>query len=154
MPRSVAQTETSEPALEGYVGYNLKRAYMTVQEDFRRALGEGGLSTRAFSALSLAVQFPQITQSELARILGIERSGLVSIVDDLERRGFLARAQMPGDRRVQALVPTDAGIKAQAAAAKAVADHEDRLLAALDAEERETLIELLTRIRHAGEGSE
>ena len=154
MPRPLAQTDTPEPELEGYVGYNLKRAYVTLQEDFRRALGEGGLTTRAFSALTLAVQFPQITQSELARILGIERSGLVSIVDDLERRGYLARAQMPGDRRVQALVPTRAGVAAQAEAARAVRAHEDRLLSGLDADERATLIDLLTRIRHAGEGGE
>ena len=154
MPEPRPDTDPPETELEGYVGYNLKRAYMTLQEDFRRTLGDGGLTTRAFSALTLTVQFPQISQSELARTLGIERSGLVSIVDDLERRGYLVRAQVPGDRRVQALVPTREGIAAQARAAEAVRAHEDRLLADLSDEDRATLIELLTRIRHAGEGGE
>ena len=154
MPGPLPDTDPAEPELEGYVGYNLKRAYMTLQEDFRRALGDGGLTTRAFSALTLTVQFPQISQSELARTLGIERSGLVSIVDDLERRGYLVRAQVPGDRRVQALVPTREGIAAQARAAQAVRDHEDRLLADFSDADRATLIGLLTRIRHAGEGEE
>mgnify|MGYP001602657296 CR=1 FL=1 len=72
------------PDLDDLVGYNLKRAYVIVQSDFRAALGRDGLSPRVFSALSLVVQFPNITQSELARMLGIERSGLVAIVDDLK----------------------------------------------------------------------
>lgn len=137
--------ETSE--LEELVGYNLKRAYVILQTDFRRALGEDGFAPRVFSALSLVVQYPNITQSELARMLGIERSGLVAIVDDLEGRGLLKRTFVPGDRRVQALVPTKEGIAAYADARARVRAHEETLLSNLTAEERETLIALLRKIR-------
>lgn len=133
--------------LEGLVGYNLKRAYMIVQSDFRIALGVDGLSTRAFSALSIAVQFPNITQSALSRILGIERSGLVAIVDDLEARGLLLRSRIAGDRRAQALVPTVAGKKSYQAALDTAHKHEKSLLSSLTAAEREVLISLLQKIR-------
>ena len=139
------ETDTSD--LDDLIGYNLKRAYVLVRTDFRDAIGKDGLSARVFSALSLAVKFPNITQSELARMMGIERSGLVAIVDELEERGYLLRAQVPGDRRVQALVPTDAGRRAYAGAIEIVRDHEDRLFSDLTREDKATLLALLKKIR-------
>lgn len=136
--------------LESLVGYALKRAYVTMQADFRATLGEGGLTPRSFAAQSLVVQVPDITQSELARLLGIERSGLVAIIDDLEGRGYLRRTTVPGDRRVQALVPTEAGCAAYDEALTAVRAHEDKLLAGLSGAERDTLMTLLQKIRAAG----
>ncbi len=139
------ETDTSD--LEDLIGYNLKRAYVIVQADFRDALGKDGLSARVFSALSLTVKYPNITQSELARMMGIERSGLVAIVDELEERGYLQRAPVPGDRRVQALVPTDRGRQAYTKAIEIVRVHEERLFEGLTEEERTTLLILLKKIR-------
>ena len=153
MARAAAETQLqplfgdSVSDLEGFIGYNLKRAYVVVSSDFRRALGDDGFAPRQFSALSLIVQFPEITQSELARKLGIERSGLVSIVDDLEGRGFVSRMPVPGDRRVQALTPTKKGCSAYLHARELVRDHEVKLLSDLTRDEVETLIGLLRKIR-------
>lgn len=136
-----------EPQLEGFIGYNLKRAYMILQQDFRRTLGDDGFAPRVFSTLALVVQFPNISQSGLARMLGIERSGLVAIVDELEGRGLLARTNVPGDRRVQALVATEAGVAAHGEAHSAVRAHEDRMLSGLDTAEKQALMEILKKIR-------
>jgi len=144
----VGVSEASD--LEGLVGYNLKRAYLVVQEDFRTALGEGGLSARVFAALTLTVENPNITQSALARMLGIERSGLVAIVDDLEAKGYLKRTAVPGDRRVQALVPTKTGKTAHAEMVRIVQAHEAALFADMTAGEKQTLLELLKKIRSVG----
>ncbi|OSQ63037.1 MarR family transcriptional regulator [Marivita cryptomonadis] len=135
------------PDLEEFIGYNLKRAYVIVQADFRRALGEDGFAPRVFSALSLVVQYPNVTQSGLARMLGIERSGLVAIVDELEGRGLIKRTNVPGDRRVQALVPTAKGKTSYVEARAVVRAHEDRLLSNLSTEEKATLLTLLGKIR-------
>lgn len=156
MPRhaSNALTELEDNAngsdLEDLIGYNLKRAYMIVQADFRDALGEDGLSVRMFSALSLTVRYPHITQSDLAKMLGIERSGLVAIVDALEEQKYLARAAVPGDRRVQALVPTQAGTDAYNQAIAEVKAHEDRLFADISETDKQTLLHLLKKIRRGG----
>ncbi len=148
------EEEPLNGALENFVGYNLKRAYMVIQADFRKIQGSEGLSTRVFSALSLVVEYPQITQSELARMLGIERSGLVAITDELERRNYLTRVPVPGDRRVQALVPTQAGQTAYKDCLALVQAHEDGLLTGLSDKERETLVDLLRKIRASGEGDD
>ena len=146
---SVSDPGEGRSDLEQFIGYNLKRAYVIVRTDFRDNLAEEGLSARVFSALSLTVQFPNITQSALARKMGVERSGLVAIVDDLERRDYLRRAPVPGDRRVQALVPTAAGTAAYERAFRKVVAHEDKLLSGLTQAERETLLTLLQKVRAA-----
>lgn len=146
--RSQTGSEASHGDLDDFVGYNLKRAYVIVSEDFRRALGEDGFAPRVFSAISLIVQFPNITQSELARKLGIERSGLVAIIDELESRGFVQRQAVPGDRRVQALAPTKDGRTAYLHAREVVRTHEERLFADLSPDEIETLTSLLKKIRN------
>ena len=133
--------------IEGFIGYNLKRAYMVMQADFRASLGRDGLAPRVFTALSLAIENPDVTQSELARLLGIERSGLVAIVDDLEARGYLERTAVPGDRRVHALVPTQAGRDAYKQAVEIIRAHENSLLEHFSQDERQTLIALLQKIR-------
>ena len=151
-PQRLQRTEDLDDAvdtsdLEELIGYNLKRAYVIVRTDFRKALGEDGMSARVFSALSLCVRFPNITQSELARMMGIERSGLVAIVDELEARSYLRRVQVPTDRRVQALVPTGAGRAAYRDAIKAVRAHEDALFNEMTDDEKQTLLTLLKKIR-------
>jgi len=133
--------------LEDLVGYNLKRAYVIVSADFRTTLGEEGLAPRVFSALALIMRFPLITQSDLARKLGIERSGLVAIIDDLEARGYVVRQPVPKDRRVQALAPTASGKDAYRQASEAVKAHETQLLSHLTTQETQTLIGLLKKIR-------
>lgn len=145
------ETLCETPDLEEFIGYNLKRAYVIVQADFRRALGEDGFAPRVFSALSLVVQYPNVTQSGLARMLGIERSGLVAIVDELEGRGLLKRTNVPGDRRVQALVPTQKGKTVYAEARATVRAHEEQLLSNLSTDEKTTLMALLAKIRANGE---
>ena len=145
--KAETQGEAVDADLEGFIGYNLKRAYVAVQADFRASLGEDGLGPRDFSALALVTQFPQITQSALARMLGIERSGLVAITDALEKRGYLNRVPVPDDRRVQALVATPAGQGAYAAALAAVRAHEARLFSGLSAAEQRQLLTLLRKFR-------
>lgn len=133
--------------LDGLIGYNLKRAYILVLEDYRRALGEDGFAPPVFSALSVVVQFPDITQSELARRLGIERSGLVAIIDSLQERGLVTRKPVPGDRRVQALIATRKGRTTYADALARVRAHEAAFFGSLSAREREALIAILRKIR-------
>ena len=151
--RNIAKGERqADPdGLEGFIGYNLKRAYVLVHKDFRRALGAGGLSTRAFSALSLVVTYPNISQSGLARMLGIERSGLVALIDDLEGKELLQRVRVPGDRRSYALIATAKGQAEYKAAHAKVVEHERIFFSDMTPDEQATLLSLLAKIRASEE---
>lgn len=133
--------------LDALIGYNLKRAYIIVKDNFNKTLGPNGLAPREFALLSLVVSFPQITQSELARLLGIERSGLVAIVDKLEKTNFLKRVGVPSDRRVQALIATDYGTKTYFTMHELIVSHEERLLADFSNDEKAELMRLLQKIQ-------
>ena len=134
--------------LLGLLGYNLKRSFMLLYTDFRATLDTMGVTQRTFSVLSIIIGNPDISQSDVARALGIERSGTVLIVDALEERGYVARNRVPDDRRTYALRATAQGQQAYKKALAAVRAHEDRIFADLTGSERELLRGLLGRVHH------
>lgn len=151
MAKAEAAPMEDESDIEHLLGYNLKRAYMIVRDDFRRQVEQSVLSPRAFSVLTLIVENCGLTQSEVARQLGIERSGLVAIIDDLQARGLAERRAVPGDRRSQALVATERGGRIHAEILSRVHAHEQALLAPLSAAEQAQLLGLLRKFRAAHE---
>ncbi|MCA8869334.1 MAG: MarR family transcriptional regulator [Rhodobacteraceae bacterium] len=141
-----SERPTGQRDLLGLVGYNMKRAYMRIYQDFSQELLAFDLRQRTFSVLSLVIENPGISQSDIARSLGIERSGTVVIVDELEQRDLIRRSAVKGDKRAYALRVTAAGRKLYALALKKVAAHEERMLENLTAAERVQLNQLLQRI--------
>lgn len=133
--------------LSGFLGYEMKRALAVLQADLTRVLGALGLRAVSFSALSVIVQTPGLTQSALADALQIERSNLVTLIDELAGRNLIMRAPVAGDRRRHALMPTAEGQNLAREASAAVEAHENRLFAGLTAEERHELQRLLTKFR-------
>ncbi len=87
-----------------------------------------------------------MSQQQLATLLGLHPSRLVSLVDDLEGKGLAERTESPDDRRTHALVLTEEGKKTLHEALRLAQKHQDDLCAALDAQEREQLGQLLEKI--------
>lgn len=135
--------------LSGFVGYAMKRALSIVQADLARVLAQFGLRAVSFSALSIIVGQPGLTQTQLADALQIERSNLVTIIDELAGRDLIIRAPVAQDRRRHALMPTEAGKTLAAAAREAVDAHERALFSCLTSREQEELKRLLTKFRQS-----
>jgi len=135
--------------LRQFIGYNMKRAYLTIDADMRPTIATLGLRPATFSALAIIVENPDITQTALGLALSIERSGVVLIVDELEAADLISRNKVEGDRRSYALRPTLAGRKLWNDAQKRVQEHDNRVLALLSPEERTLLRNLLNRIEAA-----
>jgi len=148
----VSDGEIGQADLLGLIGYNMKRAYMLFYQDLKQNLAEFDLRQRTFSVLSLVIENPNISQIEVARTLGIERSGTVVIVDELEERGLVVRERAPGDRRAYALAVTDEGKALYKKAIMRIADHEDRILSDLSPSDRKILMALLRRIHMVDKG--
>jgi DNA-binding MarR family transcriptional regulator len=68
------------------------------------------------------------------------------MLDELEQAGLIERRPHNSDRRVYALHLTARGKKALQAITRVARQHEDMLCAALNASERETLAQLLSRL--------
>ena len=116
-----------------------------------QALKESG-SRRQYAVLAGLEEFGPISQAELSRRLGLDRSDLVAELDALERDGLARRQPDDKDPRRNALHLTHAGAVALQAVHERVAAGQEALLAPLSAEEREQLLGLLQRLLsyHAG----
>ena len=104
------------------------------------------LHPRHFGMLSHLAASEGQSQQALSIALGIHRSAIVALVDDLEDRGLAERRRDPADRRAYTLYLTPRGRKALARMQRVAREHEAELLTALDAPERSQLIGLLQRV--------
>ena len=127
-------------------GYHLRRAQVSVFGAFSRAIAGQNLTPGQFGVLVLIGTNTGLSQSALARAVGIERSTMVAAIDGLEGRGLVERRPSTVDRRSNALVLSPKG-KALISKAKAqVRAHEDATFGMLDPAERDTLKDLLYRV--------
>jgi len=86
------------------------------------------------------------TPGEIAAWLHMSPSGITGRLDALERRGFIRRLPSPDDRRKVIVELTEEGHRAWLDALDDAGAEEDRLLAALDADEQDQLSSLLRRM--------
>jgi DNA-binding MarR family transcriptional regulator len=128
------------------IAFNLSSLGYAVSKGFKEILVPFELHPREFAVLrAVGVEEGQ-TQQALGDRLQIPRSRMVSIVDELEVRGFLERHPNPADRRVREIHLTDAGRTALEQAFEQAVAYERQVSEPLDAVEREQLLDLLERI--------
>jgi DNA-binding MarR family transcriptional regulator len=82
-------------------------------------------------------------QQELATELGVDRTNLVGLLNELEAEGLILRRRAAEDRRRHIVELTPAGEERLAAAEAAIGAAEDEVLGALSDRQREQLFELL-----------
>ena len=132
--------------LSGLIGYQVRRAQVAVFQHFAASFATLELTPGQFGALVLIQANPGLSQSALGAALGVDRSTVVPLIDRLEARGLVVRAQSPKDRRSHALQLSPGGVKLLALAETRVREHEAAIAGRLSATERGTLLELLSRI--------
>jgi len=135
--------------LPGLLGYNLRRAQVSVFQDFARSLEECRLTPGQFGVLVLIDANPGMNQTQLSEALRVDRSTVVTVIDRLEERGVVERAPSPDDRRSYALRLTAAGEVLLSRAKPLVLAHETRLGDGFEASELATLTTLLQRLADA-----
>jgi DNA-binding MarR family transcriptional regulator len=113
---------------------------------FAERLAPLGLHPRHFGILSHLGANEGRSQQALSSALGIHRSAVVALVDDLEHRGLAERRRDPVDRRAYTLHLTPPGRELLAELQHVAEADEAELLTALDSAERSQLISLLQRI--------
>src|SRR5665811_2342596 len=104
-----------------------------------------GMHMRHLMALSYVRDHDGGPQQELAEALCMDANNVVLLLNELEELGFVARRRDPADRRRHIVEITQAGCEALERAEVAQEDIEDDILRGLDAGERATLWNLLTR---------
>jgi len=132
--------------LPDLIGYQLRLAQLAVFRDFERTVGDLGVSPGRVGVLVLVNGNAGITQSRLAEAVGLDRSTLVPVLDDLERRGLVERRR-GADRRTNGLWLTLSGKRLLASVKRRILAHERRMFSGMSDRERDQLVALLTKLR-------
>lgn len=148
-PKRNAPSEADRGMLPELVGYHLRRAQNAVFNHFIDSLTGHGVSPGQFGVLTLIDANEGLSQSALAKTLGIERSTMVAVIDRLEAQGCVERKLSETDRRSYALALTEAGTELLSRARSQVRSHERHINADLSDAEKAMLIDLLDRVARA-----
>lgn len=95
--------------MDEYLGFRLRRIQNRLSKDFTAASAEYNLRHGLLSSLALIVANPGTSQAAISKDVGLDKSAIVSIVDDLEQRGLAERRVSKSDRRRHALYATPKG---------------------------------------------
>jgi DNA-binding MarR family transcriptional regulator len=145
-PKSDADDGIDVTPLTRLIGFHLRDAQIAVFRDFAASMHGLDVSPVIFAVLALIDANRGLKQSALAKAVRLDRSSMVSLLDNLERRKLVERSAVEGDRRSNALALTAAGASLLRTLKRRVASHEQRLAHGLSAAEREKLVELLSRV--------
>lgn len=124
-----------------------KVAFLSINR-FEEALATFGLSSRSYYVLSGIAQdgVPEKrppSQQELARLLTIDPTTIVAIVDELQKAGFVTRVRSATDRRRNELLLTEDGTAALKKANQLADEAETEFFAPLTPAQRVALHESL-----------
>ncbi len=111
------------------------------------AIAHLGLDRRSLRVLFTLAQGPETSQQYLGQQLGIDRTTMVSVVDELEAAGRLVRERSARDRRSYVLQITPAGYTCLAEADLVLQHCEDEFVATLSPAQRSQLLKLLLTLQ-------
>jgi MarR family transcriptional regulator for hemolysin len=137
---------TERPAYNGDLGWHLGVLSGAYQASVVGVLGEFPRGPRGYQTLAAVVHDERSSQLALATHLGIDRTVMTYLIDDLVQAGLVERQLNPADRRQRRIVATARGVAAYTDLERRVRAAEDRLLGALDDGERQALRRLLRRV--------
>jgi len=126
------------PALTRHIGFLLRRAYV-LSSDCAKACIPDDTHLREVAILALLAERQPISQRDLGRLLLVNRSVMVKVLDTMEDKGWVVRARNPRDRRSYALRLTDGGHRALTGRLRDLSNGDDVLTARLTSPERRSL---------------
>lgn len=131
--------------LPGDLAWHLGMILRGHQTLFAQAVEEIPCSVRGYQMLSTVVHHDPANQQALGSHLGIDRTVLTYLIDDLVAAELVDRVPAPTDRRARKIVATPKGIELLQRLEKNVAEAEQSLLAGLEPEETAALAGLLAK---------
>jgi DNA-binding MarR family transcriptional regulator len=143
-PPGIAELDERIPFLLAQLG-----SY--ISDDFQHRLAPIGADPRTYAVLVALASDDGQSQRQLSARLGIHRNAMVTVIDNLERRGLAKRRPHPDDRRAVAVTLTVKARRLLPALDEQGRALEDEISTPLSSHERDTLRHLLQRIA-AGAG--
>jgi MarR family transcriptional regulator, transcriptional regulator for hemolysin len=144
MAQSVEVEAASQPLADNLC-WLLSQASHGLKTEQTAALEDLGLSPRGHMVLHVALT-GEFTQTELARMAGLDKTTMVVTLDELEAAGLAERRPAPHDRRARVIAVTRAGERKVREAHEISSRIQADVLSALEPDQREALLDALCRL--------
>jgi DNA-binding MarR family transcriptional regulator len=141
----MATHPSAEPPVTEFVGQLFFRLWRAAHVRATDVLGSVGLTPALFALLNVIAAREGAIQQELGSALGIDRSTMVSLIDQLESAGLAKRRRSATDRRAREIAITPKGSRLLQRSRRMISETEDEVLTGLTANERSELVTLLRR---------
>ena len=112
-------------------GHLLRRAQQYADDLYKNHVGKDGPTARQFTVLHTVSEEEGLSQTDLVRRTGIDRSTLADMIARLTKKGYLARQRTKDDARANSVKLTAAGRKVLSGASSKVMKAEEEALSML-----------------------
>lgn len=134
-------------ALSDDLGWALGAVFRSYAKAANAVFGDVPGGPRGYQVLKACARSDPRSQLKLASHLGVDRTVMTYLLDDLEGAGLIERHPDPADRRARRIVATTAGRELLGDLGRRLAKAEDHVLAGLDDEgDRQSFRSLLGRV--------
>jgi DNA-binding MarR family transcriptional regulator len=127
------------------LGWLLGQAYFALGSEIGRAFAPLGVSPRGYHVLEAALT-GEYTQTELADMVGLDKTTMVVTIDQLEASGLAERRASELDRRARVIAVTKAGKRKAAEGRATVEAVQADVLETLPVEDRKVFLESLAEL--------
>jgi len=140
--------------LERSPSHLLHRALQVALDIYAEEIGPDAVTQRQYAVLAAVAAHEGLTQTDLVRTTGIDRSTLADLVARMIGKSLLARQRSAADARANTVRLTDQGREALDIAAPRVAAADERILKLLPARKRDAFLDVLKDMSHAADADE
>jgi DNA-binding MarR family transcriptional regulator len=145
-PTDCAAGDEACNGVDGDLGWALGVVFRSYVKATNVALGGVPGGPRGYQVLTTAMAGPPRTQLALAQQLGIDRTVMTYLLDDIERAGLVERRPDPADRRARQVQVTDKGQDLAGELRERLEKAEDHVLGSLGEHDRDKFRSLLRRL--------
>jgi DNA-binding MarR family transcriptional regulator len=132
--------------LTSRLGYLLKHAQLNFSQSGARALEPLNITGRQLAVLVVLDAAEPLSQLDAAKELGVDRTTMVALVDELEDKGLVERRRSPDDRRKNIVELTEHGKNTLAEGERRHQETERAFLAGLTPIEADLFVRILKRL--------
>lgn len=151
MARSISDSGESEHyKLAASPSHLLHRAEQLAADRFANLVGDS-ISLRQFALLAAISEQPGLSQSDLVRATGIDRSTLADMMAKMETRGWVLRTPSTSDGRAYSVLLGQAGGTVLSATAQHARAADAAILDLLPRTKRRTFLNTLTKLAKLAE---
>jgi DNA-binding MarR family transcriptional regulator len=149
MKKSKDAAKPSDPAhIDQSPSHLLHRVLQIALDIYTTEMGEGALTQRQYAVLKALEGTEGLSQSDLVKITGIDRSTMAELVTRMIAKELLSREKSPTDARANLVMISVSGQAALSDMQPKVVAADEKILALLSPPKRESFVKLLRKIVH------